>query len=174
MATAKRSRPIDSAIHILSAAETKTWSGCPPHAVSRRLPVGMVRRPAVARRSSARRMSSTDHPVPLPRSTKAPAAQWSAPMRRRAVLTDHSGGGSGSERFILQNRASWLWPLPPSRDLDLALEWPSFDIQLTRVPIDDAEMAEAPAGVARRRSSASRRRRGQGQGRVAAQGGSAP
>lgn len=39
----------------------------------------------------------------------------------------------------------WLWPLPPPIAFDLAVEWPAFDIEVTRTELDGAAIAAAGA-----------------------------
>lgn len=49
------------------------------------------------------------------------------------------GGGA----FGLDNFAVWLWPLPPAKDFEFAVEWPLGGIELTIVELDGAAIAAA-------------------------------
>jgi len=65
-----------------------------------------------------------------------------------AVLVPHGGGGgsSGGGRLTMRP-AYWLWPLPPEGAVQVFVEWPALDIELTRTELDAAPILAAAQPV---------------------------
>jgi hypothetical protein len=60
-----------------------------------------------------------------------------------SLLTQHGGGGSGSDRFATFSSSLWLWPLPPAEPFDFVIAWPALDVGLTRVELPGHDIVEA-------------------------------
>lgn len=57
-----------------------------------------------------------------------------------------SGGGRrGGEQVMFDHFGLWLWPLPPARPIEFAVEWPLAGIELTVVELDGAALVAAAA-----------------------------
>jgi hypothetical protein len=59
------------------------------------------------------------------------------------LLTQHGGGGSGSDRLATSSWSLWLWPLPPAEPFDLVVAWPALGVDLTRVELSGRDIVEA-------------------------------
>lgn len=59
------------------------------------------------------------------------------------LLTQHGGGGSGSDRFATSSSSLWLWPLPPAEPFDFVVAWPALGVGLTRVELPGADIVDA-------------------------------
>lgn len=71
--------------------------------------------------------------------------QWPTPYPQSPVLIQQDRIGSSSHERIEAERTLWLWPLPPPRPLELALEWPLMGIPLTFAELDGAAIVAAAA-----------------------------
>jgi hypothetical protein len=71
--------------------------------------------------------------------------EWPSPRPDHPVLLVEEGGGSGSEDVIDLERSLWLWPLPPPRPFEVAVEWPLLGVELTFEELDGKAIVAASA-----------------------------
>lgn len=69
--------------------------------------------------------------------------QWRDQEPDGPLLTQHGGGGSGSDRFATSSSSLWLWPLPPAEPFDFVVAWPALGVGLTRVELPGGGIVEA-------------------------------
>ncbi len=72
---------------------------------------------------------------------------WTGRAPQAPSLVEHGTGSSGGDRFFAQGRHLWLWPLPPPEPFDLVIEWPAFDLPVTRTSMDGASIVAAARGA---------------------------
>lgn len=71
--------------------------------------------------------------------------EWPGPAPEGPVLILNEHGGGSSGEYIDVEHALWLWPLPPPRPFELAVEWPLLGVDLSFTRLDGEAIVAASA-----------------------------